>query len=378
MSACLHTPPANPRIIVLGVANAPANLDPRVGTDDSSQKAGQLLFSSLMTLDDHLQVVPQLAEHLDNPEPRTYIAALRRGVHFHDGHELTSDDVVYTFRSMLAPGFVSPIAGAFGLLEDVDALDRYTVRFTLAEPFGSFPANLVVPPIVPAGAGASVREHPIGTGPYRFVRYVPDSELELAAFDDYYGGRPRNDGVLLRIIPDDTMRGLELVKGMLDLDINDLAPDIVHQLRRNTRLHTIESPGTDYQYIGLNLRDPVLRDRRVRQALAYAIDVRAIVQYLRRGMAAPAVGIMPPMSWVFNGEVPTYPYDPDQARRLLDEAGYPNPDGPGPQVRLTLSLKVSNQEFNRLQSAVIQENLRAVGIGLDVRMYNSRRCTPMY
>jgi peptide/nickel transport system substrate-binding protein len=198
---------------------------------------------------------------------------------------------------------------------------------------------------------------------------VPDAELELAAFDDYYGGRPRNDGVLLRIIPDDTMRGLELLKGMLDLDINDLAPDIVHQLRRNTRLRTIESPGTDYQYIGLNLRDPVLRDRRVRQALAYAIDVRAIVQYLRRGMAAPAVGVMPPMSWVFNGEVPTYPYDPDQARRLLDEAGYPDPDGPGPQVRLTLSLKVSNQEFNRLQSAVIQENLRAVGIGLDVRMY---------
>ena len=130
-SACLRPPPPNRRTIVLGVPSSPVNLDPRIGTDDSSQKIGQLIFSSLMTLDDHLRVVPQLADRVDNPDPRTYVVALRRGVMFHDGHELTSADVVYTFRSMLAPGFVSPIAGAFGTLERVAARDRYTVVFTL-------------------------------------------------------------------------------------------------------------------------------------------------------------------------------------------------------------------------------------------------------
>jgi peptide/nickel transport system substrate-binding protein len=368
-TACLQRPVDNPNIIVVGMPSGPASLDPRIGTDDTSQKAGQLIFSSLMTLDDHLRIVPQLAERLDNPEPTTYVVTLRRGVRFHDGHELTSADVVHTYRSILSPDFISPIKGAFGLLKAVDARDRYTVVFTLTEPFGSFAANLVVPPIVSDGADSSFHEHPIGTGPYRFVRYLSDDRLELTAFDDYYEGRPRNDGIVLRVIPDDIMRGLELRKGTMDLSVNDLAPDIVYQLQREPALQVVSSPGTDYQYIGLNLRDPILRDRRVRQALAYAIDYKAIVEHLRRGLATPASGIMPPMSWAFEPDVFTFTHDPGNAKRLLDEAGYGDPDGDGPRPRFTLSLKVSNIEFNRLQSAVIQQNLRDVGIRLDVWVY---------
>jgi peptide/nickel transport system substrate-binding protein len=368
-AGCVHRPVDNPNIIVFGVTSGPDNLDPRIGSDDTSEKVDQLIFSSLMTLDDHLRVVPLLAQRLDNPTPTTYVVPLRRGVRFHDGHELTAADVVYTFRSLLAPGFVSPLKGAFRLLQTIDARDRYTVVFTLSEPFGSFPANLVLPPIVPDGAGPSLRDHPIGTGPYRFVRYAVDDRIELSAFDDYFGGRPRNDGVIVRIVPDDIMRGLELRKGTMDLVVNDLAPDIVHQLEGEPRLQTVQSPGTDYQYIGLNLRDPILRDVRVRQALAYAIDYQAIVEYLRRGLARQAVGVVPPVAWAFEPEVSVYTHDPSRARRLLDAAGYADPDGDGPAVRFTLSLKVSNSEYNRLQSAVIQQDFRAVGVGLDVRMY---------
>jgi peptide/nickel transport system substrate-binding protein len=368
-SGCVRRPVDNPNIIVFGVTSGPNNLDPRIGSDDTSEKVGQLIFSSLMTLDEHLRVVPLLAERLDNPTPTTYVVTLRRGVRFHDGHELTAADVVYTYRSLLAPGFVTPLKGAFRLLKAIDARDRYTVMFTLAEPFGSFPVNLVVPPIVPDGAGPWLRDRPIGTGPYRFVRYAVDDRIELTAFPDYFGGRPRNDGVIVRIVPDDIMRGLELRKGTMDLAVNDLAPDIVYQLEREPRLQTVQSPGTDYQYIGLNLRDPILRDVRVRQALAYAIDYQAIVQYLRRGLATQAVGLVPPVAWAFDPEVAVYSHDPARARRLLDEAGYADPDGTGPAPRFTLSLKVSNIEYNRLQSSVIQQNLRDVGVGLDVRMY---------
>jgi peptide/nickel transport system substrate-binding protein len=368
-TGCVSRPTPNPHIIVVGIPSGPTNLDPRIGTDDISQKAGQLIFSSLMTLDDQLRIVPQLAERLDNPNPTTYVVTLRRGVLFHDGHELTSADVVHTFRSMLGNEFISPIKGAFGLLKAVDARDHYTVVFTLTEPFGSFPTNLVIPPIVADGADASFRERPIGTGPYRFVRYAVDDQLELAAFEDYYEGRPRNDGIIFKVVPDDIMRGLELRKGTMDLDVNDLAPDIVNQLRREPSLQMVQSPGTDYQYVGLNLRDPILRDLRVRQALAYAIDYPGIVQYLRRGLATTASGVLPPMSWAFEPDVVKYVHDPARAKSLLDEAGYSDPDGDGSRSRFTLTLKVSNTEFNRLQSAVLQQNLRDVGIRLDVRTY---------
>ncbi len=163
-TGCLHRSTRTPGIIVVGIISGPNNLDPRFATDEVSQKVDQLIFGNLMTLDEHLRVGPGLAERLDNPDPRTYVATVRHGVRFHDGHELTAADVVYTFRSFLDPSLVSGRKGAYRVLKAVDARDRYTVVFTLKEPFGSFPINLVMP-IVPEGAGAAFREHPIGTGP---------------------------------------------------------------------------------------------------------------------------------------------------------------------------------------------------------------------
>ena len=196
------------------------------------------------------------------------------------------------------------------MVQAVDAVDPLTVRFTLKEPFASFPIHLVMG-IVPAGA-TDAATRPIGSGPYVFERLVADDRVELRRFDGYYGGRPKNDGIIFRFVPDDIMRGLELRKGTMDLVINDIAPDIVHQLERQPSLQKVQSPGTDYQYIGLNLRDPILRDLRVRQALAYAVDYQAIIEYLRRGLASPAVGIIPPVAWVFEPDVFSFTHDPAQ------------------------------------------------------------------
>lgn len=368
LAACLHRPVDNPHVIVISMSSGPNNLDPRVGADSYSEKASQLMFNNLMELDDRLRMAPGLAERLDHPDPTTYVVTLRRGVQFHDGHELTSADVVYTFRSFLDPSFVSVKKGGYRELQSVDARDRYTVVFTLKKVFPSFPINLRQA-IVPTGAGAELRDRPVGTGPYRFVRYAVDDRLEVAAFNEYFGGRPKNDGVVVKITPDDIMRGLELKKGTLDISVNDLAPDVVYQLRADDRLQTIETAGVDYQYLGLNLRDPILRDVRVRQALAYAIDRQAIVEHLRRGLATPADTLLPPVSWAQAPDVFSFPHDPAQARALLDAAGYPDPDGDGPAARFRLTLKVSNIEFNRLQSAVIQQDLQRIGVALDIRAY---------
>ena len=366
--ACSRPAPLDPGIIRVAIVSSPNSLDPRVGTDEVSQRIHQLIYDQLFRIDDHLRVSPGLGTGWTQPSPTVYLVAIRHGVRFHDGHELTSADVAYTFNCFLDPAFVSPRKGAYRMLKAVRAVDRYTVEFTLREPFGSFPVNLVMP-VVPDGAGASLKNQPVGTGPYRFVRHIADDRVELRAFDGYFEGPPRNTGLLLRVVPDDVMRGLELRQGSTDLVVNDLAPDVVHQLAQTDGLRVLTAPGTDYAYVGINLRDPILSDRRVRQAIAFAIDRQAIVDYLRRGLALPAVGILPPMSWAFDSTVTQFAYDPARARQLLDEAGYPAVGGRTARPRLTLSLKMSSTEFNRLQSSVIQDNLRAVGIALDVRAY---------
>jgi peptide/nickel transport system substrate-binding protein len=351
--------------IVVGLINSPVNLDPRVGADEASQKAHQLLYSTLLRIDDDLTVVPELAESFVAESPTTYVTRLRQGVLFHNGRELSADDVVYTFRSFLDPAFRGR-SGAYRLLQSVNARDRYTVEFTLTEPFASFPINLVMG-IVQAGSGAANARNPIGTGPYKMAYFAQDDRLVLAPFDQYYGGRPRNDGLVLKVVPDDTMRGLELRKGTVDIVVNDLSPDIIFQLRQEGRLGVAEAPGSDYAYVGINLKDPILGRLLVRQALGYAIDREAIVKHLRRGFARVAVGILPPMSWAFEPRVFDFAHDPARARRLLDEAGFPDPDGDGPMPRFRLSLKTSTSEIYRVQAAAIQHDLARVGIAVDVK-----------
>ena len=364
VAACGQERPEGDAIVV-GMTNSAINLDPRVGSDEASQKAHQLIFGSLVRIDDDLRIVPELAESLEQTSPITYIARLRRGIMFHNGRELTSDDVVYTFRSFLDPAFRGR-SGAYRVVESVTPVDRYTVEFRLKEPFASFPINLVMG-IVQAGSGASNERQPVGTGPYRLVEFVTDDRIVLAAFDGHYAGRPKNNGVVLKVIPDDTMRGLELRKGSIDLVVNDLAPDIAWQLRAEGRLQVATSPGSDYAYLGMNQRDPILANLGVRKALGYAIDRDAIVKYLRRGFASTAVGIVPPMSWAFERNVFDFHHDPAEARRLLDEAGFPDPDGDGPRPRFGLTLKTSTSEVYRVQAAAIQHDLAGVGIALDVR-----------
>jgi peptide/nickel transport system substrate-binding protein len=368
-AGCAGEPPRDRNVVVVAIRTPPNNLDPRQANDETSQRVAQLVFSCLLDVGNDLRVVPRLAARLDNPDPLTYIAHLRRGVLFHDGSAMTSEDVVYTYASFLDPAYISPFKGAFRVLQSVRALDDFTVEFKLREPFAAFPAQLAgVPPIVPAGSGDSMRTFPIGTGPYRFVS-AHDDVVTLAAFESYFDGLPNNAGLVLKVVPDDTMRGLELRKGSVDVVANDLPPDMVHQFERAGSFAISRDPGLDFSYLGFNMRDPILRDKRVRHAIGYAIDREAIVNYLRRGLARPAFGLIPPQAWAFEPNVRTFPYDPARAKALLDEAGYTDPDGDGPLPRLRLSLKISSNEETRLQSTVIQQDLRKVGIDLDLRSY---------
>jgi peptide/nickel transport system substrate-binding protein len=367
-AGCRPAPPPAPDFLTIALINSPINLDPGVGTDEVSQKLHQLLYSSLLKIDDSLRVVPDLATRFETEDSITWVAGIPAGVRFHDGRTMTAEDVAFTFRRFLDPAFVSARKGAYRDLAAVDVIDPRTIAFRLRHASASFPINLVMG-IVPAGAGATQARQPIGSGPYKLREFVIDDHVTLDAFDGYYQGPPRNRGLVFKVVPDETMRGLEIRNRTVDLVVNDLSPDLVHGLTEAGVATVTEAPGTDYAYVGFNLRDPALADRRVRQAIGYAIDTGAIITYLRRGLARPATGIVPSMSWAYEPNAFRFTHEPARARALLDEAGFPDPDGPGPAPRLRLTLKTSTVEMYRLQAAVIQQQLADVGIALDVRSY---------
>jgi peptide/nickel transport system substrate-binding protein len=357
----------DPNTLVMVIESSPTNLDPRVGIDGVSERIDNLMFDDLLDRDEHLNVVPALAERWEVPDPRTYVFHLHPGVKFHNGTALTARDVKWTFDSLLQGKIRSTKAAAFRLVDQVEARDDLTVVFHLKEPFATLLWNLTdgAIGIVPSGTLDEVSQHPIGSGPFRFVSAEPDKEVVIERNPEYWGGAARIERVRFAVVPDINTRALELRKGSADIVMNALTPDMVVTLEREPALEVLRGPGTILQYMAFNFRDPLLKDVRVRQALAYAIDRGPILEYLWHGFAQPADSILPPESWAYTNAVRTYHHDPQRARDILDEAGYRPVNG----VRFHLTMKTSTDENTRLMVAVLQQQLREVGIQLDIRTF---------
>jgi peptide/nickel transport system substrate-binding protein len=346
--------------VVVALDVGPRNLDPRIGTDATSERIIQLIFSSLVKRSPEYSIEPDLALSWDIPDPLTYIFHLRKDATFHDGRPVTSRDVLYTFRSLLDGSIKTPKAGTFRLVESVEAPDEWTVIFKLKEPFAPFLFNLTRGGIgvVPDGAPLNFAQNPVGSGAFKFVRYVPDSEVVLERNDSYYGKKPTIPNVRFKIIPEAIVQALELRKGSVDVSINILPPDMVEALRGNSRLEVQRAAGTKYQYVAFNLKDPDFKDVRLRKAIAHAINRETIVQYLLRGEARIATGVIPPNNWSYTSEVTTYPYDPERSKQLLREAG---------KTDFSFTFRTSTDETTKLLAAVFQEQLRQVGIQMNIR-----------
>jgi peptide/nickel transport system substrate-binding protein len=357
----------DPNTLVMVIESSPTNLDPRVGIDGVSERIDNLMFDDLLDRDEHLNVVPALAERWEIPDPRTYVFHLHAGVKFHNGAALTARDVKWTFDSLLQGKIRSTKAAAFRLVDQVEARDDLTVVFHLKEPFATLLWNLSdgAMGIVPNGTLDEMSQHPMGSGPFRFVSAEPDKEVVIERNPEYWGGAARIERVRFAVVPDINTRALELRKGSADIVMNALTPDMLVTLEREPALEVLRGPGTILQYMAFNFRDPLLKDVRVRQALAYAIDRGPILEYLWHGFAQPADSILPPESWAYTNAVRTYHHDPQRARDILDEAGYRPVNG----VRFHLTMKTSTDENTRLMVAVLQQQLREVGIQLDIRTF---------
>ena len=367
LAGCTHSSTKEaPGTVTFLMDAAPTNLDPRIGADAYSEHVHGLIFSSLLGRDDKMNPTPDLATSWEIPDPLTYVFHLRHGVKFHDGRGLTSADVKYTFDTILAGPLKTPKRGSLKTVASIEAPNAYTVIFHLREPYASLLWTLTTPGIgvVPAGSGSDFAEHPVGTGPFKFVSYTVDEQIVLERNPDYFGTIPQIQDLHMKIVTDALVRALELRKGSADATINSLTPDMAVTLAKEQGVRVDQQPGTSLAYLAFNFEDPILGKREVRQALAYATDRDTIIKYLLRGQARPASSLLPPNHWAFDSDVPQYNFDPQRAEALLDQAGLKRgPDG----VRVRLTLKTSTDESTRLMSEAIAEQWKRVGVVLELR-----------
>src|SRR5262249_31540199 len=326
----------------------------------------------LVRFDDQMQLVPDLADRYEYLSDTRLRFHLRSGVKFHDGHLLSSRDVLYTFKTLMDPKTHSPFYDSFRRISELDAVDDTTIEIELQDSFAPFLTALTVG-IIPYGADEAgsvpFASRPIGTGPFRWAASRTDQWIRLLAFPDYFGGAPLLPAVLFRTIRDDTTRVLQLLRGEVDLIQNAVPLVMAEWLRPRGQLEMGSDTGINYAYLVVNLRGPQLQERRLREGIALAIDRDKLIQYRLKGLARKATGILSPSNWFYEGQVEQYHYDPERAKALLDEAGFKDPDGAGPLPRLRLSLKTSNKRDRVAMARAIAEDLKAVGIELEIRSY---------
>jgi peptide/nickel transport system substrate-binding protein len=366
----------DPNIVVMLIESSPTSLDPRIGTDAQSEHIDSLLFDSLVRRDASFNIAPALAERWETPDPLTYIFHLRSGVRFHDGRPLSARDVKFTLETMGAATEhaaetlrVTTIkAASYATWASIETPDPLTLVVHLKKPDSALLWNVCDGAfgVVPYGSGRDFWKHPTGSGPFAFVSQEQDKDVLIRRAPSYWEPLPKIAGVRFSVVPDAITRALELEKGSADLVLNAIPADMLRALAANPKLVIESGPGTVLNYLVFNTRDPHLKDPRVRNAIAEAIDRPELVSALFGGRARLAESVLPPEHWAWAPPGDPHNYKPAAANALLDQAGYPrDPQG----VRFKLTIKCSTDETTRLLAVVLQQQLARIGIAIEVRSY---------
>jgi peptide/nickel transport system substrate-binding protein len=349
---------AGEKTLVIGFKASPQNLDARVGNDNYSGRAADLYNSGLVKVTPNFDYAPDVAEKWETPDDKTIVFHLNPAAKFHNGQPVKASDVKWTYESLLAPNFVSSKKAGYAALDHIEAPDDRTVIFKLKEPNPGIFDNLTLG-IMPTGADTNTyKTKPIGCGPYKVVEYRPDDRLELEAFDQWHGGAPKIKHIVVRIIPDATTLVLELQRGTVNMEVNVIPFENVPQFEKNKDFKVVKSPGSVYQYLAFNMRDPILKKKEVRQAIAYAIDRERIIRDIQRGYAVTTETMLAQGHWARAENLPSYPYDPNKAKQLLAQAGVPNP---------TLLFKTSTDAEANSRAQVMQQMLKQAGINMQIQ-----------
>ena len=358
--------------LVVGLVAEPVNLDPAQVTDLNSNRVGRRIVETLVTFpEESTQVVPGLAESWTvSRDGLRYTFKLRKGIMFHDGTPFTAEAVKFSIERQIDPDHPFNKLGKypfanynFGNVKAVEVVDPSTVEFVLKEPRASFLAVLtagaasVVSPTAVKKFGADYALQPVGTGPFKYVSWDRGQRVVLEKNASYWRYPVKVDRVVYRPIVEDQARLTELLTGSLDLIVG-VPPDFVGQLEGNPRVTLLKQVGAHVWYLGINNQKKPFEDKRVRQALNYAVNKEAIVRDVLKGTGSLSRGPVLPATWGAESSLKPYPYDPERARKLLAEAGYPN----GFSTSLWVPESGSGMQSPVAMSTVIQSNLKAVGV----------------
>lgn len=375
--------PAYGGAIVSGSIGDISGFIPEVTSDSASHEAASYLFNSLIRYDKDIRLEGELAKSWEvSPDEKRIVFHLHKGVKWHDGVPFTSADVLFTYRKIIDPKTPTAYAESYKQVRRASAPDPYTFVVEYGRPYAPALDSWASLSILPKhllekyediSRSPLNKEHPIGTGPFRFVEWKPGDRTVFDANPDYFEGRPYLSRVVTRVIPDQATMFLELKSG--GIDAMTLTP---LQYARQTdtpefraRFHRYRYLPFAYTYLGFRLSHPFFSDRRVRQAIAYAVDKKEIITGVLFGLGVEATGPYKPGTWMYNPNVKRYPHDPERAKALLAEAGWkPGRDGilerDGKKFAFTVLTNAGN-ESRAKTAAIIQQNLAAVGIRMEIR-----------
>ena len=363
--------------LVVGLVAEPVNLDPPQVTDLNSNRVSRRIAETLVAFgDESTKIIPWLAESWTiSKDGLWYTFKLRKGVKFHDGTPLDAEAVKFSIERQFNPEHPAnklgkyPFAGYFfGNVKAVEVMDDTTVRFVLKEPRASFLAVLaagaasIVSPTAARKWGADYALNPVGTGPFRYVSWQRGQQVVLEKNPDYWRGPVKVDRVIYRSIVEDQARLTELLTGAIDVIVG-VPPDYVAQLEGSPKVNILKQVGAHVWYLGINNQKKPFDDKRVRQALNYAVNKDAIVKDVLKGTGSPSSGPVLPGTWGAEPGLKAYPYDPQRAKKLLADAGYPN----GFSTTLWVPESGSGMQSPVAMATVMQSNLKAVGVNVSLQ-----------
>ena len=386
LAACAHRASgggAGGRALRLAIATAPHSLLPLLSQSIPDNEILRLIHDPLIACDRTGRPVPALAAVVPtranggiSADGLTVTYHLRRNVRWHDGAPFTSADVAASFRAVMDPRSIVQSRHGYDAVARVETLAPLTVRFRLKRPFAPFVATVFAESDAPyylapahlLGTGplaqSPLNAAPVGTGPFRAVRWARGDHLELAANPSYWGGPPAVARITIRFIPDENTQLVGLRSGDLD-GVIAMSANAAAQARTIPHVGLAVSPLNAYWGVMMNNQPGrATADVRVRRALALAIDAKAFRDNVTHGFYAPAIADLPPVLWAADRTLKPIPHDPAEARRLLAAAGY----GPAHPLALELAILQASQT-HRVEAIAVQSELKAVGVEVRVHPY---------
>lgn len=373
LAACSPKDRQTPDDTIILLIESPAKaIDPRYTLSNFDNKLSRLVAPGLTTVDTPTtEPALLLAEKIERVDELTYDITVRADARFSSGKPVRAADVVFSYESMLAPESDSVYHKTYAeRYLRVEAVSERTARFHLRRPLATLMSDLDQGILSAADADADGRfgDKPIGAGAYRMVELTGSHAL-LEANPYTHLPRPLLPKLEVRFVRDPAARILMLVGGSADLLQNAVRLDLIDEVAKRDRVKLESSPSQILTYLMFNNEDPILAKKAVRQAISLAVDRERLIEAKFSGRAVLATGLIPPGAPYYEPDVPRWDHDPARARQLLDEAGYPDPDGPGPRPRLSLTYKTSADDFRLSVARVIAAQLADIGIAVEVRSF---------